>query len=119
MPWLLIAIGSCALCCAHVRHADPRDEFATLFFSLSNPKPNHDVVQRVVVADVGHASDLLAAIVTTIFSSDSHVLPVAFDGIDCVAEVKPHNDFILAFSCRQALTLCATSSAALGTFTPT
>ena len=33
-------------------------------FSLSNPKPNHDVVQRVV-ADVGHASDLLAAIVTT------------------------------------------------------
>ena len=33
-------------------------------FSLSNPKPNPDVVQRVV-ADVGHASDLSAAIVTT------------------------------------------------------
>ena len=32
--------------------------------SLSNPKPNPDVVQRVV-ADVGHASDLLATIVAT------------------------------------------------------
>ena len=33
-------------------------------FSLSNPKPNPDVVQRVV-ADVGHVCDLSAAIVTT------------------------------------------------------
>ena len=33
-------------------------------FSLSNPEPNPDVVQRVV-ADVGHACDLLAAIVAT------------------------------------------------------
>ena len=32
--------------------------------SLSNPKTNPDVVQRAV-ADVGHASDLSAAIVTT------------------------------------------------------
>ena len=30
-------------------------------FSLSNPKPNPDVIQHVV-ANVGHASDLLAAI---------------------------------------------------------
>ena len=33
-------------------------------FSLSNPKPNPDVVQRVVT-DVRHASDLSAAIVAT------------------------------------------------------
>ena len=34
MPWLLIAIGSTALCCAqlgvHARHDDSRDEFAAL-----------------------------------------------------------------------------------------
>ena len=33
-------------------------------FSLSNPKPNLAVVQRVI-ADVGHAADLSAAIVAT------------------------------------------------------
>ena len=41
-----------------------KDVFEKRMFSLSNPKPDPDVVQRVV-ADVGHASDLSAAIVTT------------------------------------------------------
>ena len=40
-----------------------KDVFGKMF-SLSNSKPNPDVVQ-LVVADVAHASDLLATIVAT------------------------------------------------------
>ena len=41
-----------------------KDVFGKKKSSLSGPKPNPDVVQRVV-ADVGHASDLLAITVAT------------------------------------------------------